>query len=71
MRASAEDAGRGSGVKRGGERVTDWKQRPFWRLIWPSMIGVATGLIASDLSTMGAIGAHLLMFLVILFIYYR
>ena len=60
-----------SGVKRGGERVENWKQRPFWRFVWPALVGIATALIASELPATGAIGANLLMFLVLLFIYCR
>ena len=48
-----------------------WKQRPFWRFVWSALVGVATALIASELSVTGAIGANLLMFLVLLFIYCR
>lgn len=51
--------------------MENWKKSFFWSHVWPTAIGVAVGLVTSDLSIIARIGAFLLMILVILFIYYR
>lgn len=59
------------GMSSVNDETSDWHNRPFWKYVWPSLVGASVGFLTRNISLENAGVVFLLLALIIMFLYKR